>query len=204
MGIITVSREFGSGGREIGKRLADELHVLYYDKEILCEIAKRTNLNEGYVENLLNHQFVNSYHYNFRRSFASGTYLQQEAVKLLLEQHKVLRQIAEGKEDCVIVGRAADSALEKYKPLNMFIYANEAFKLERCKQYASTNEQLSDKEIIKKMRQIDKARAYYHDMVSDLKWGEKRGYDLCVNTSNADIKEIVPALAEYIKRWFRG
>lgn len=117
MKIITVSREFGSGGREIGKRLADRLGVAYYDKEIISAIADKLKLDENYIENKLEQNFTINYPYTFRRSFSMAYDAPNQTAKLLLEQHKIIRSLAE-KEDCVIVGRGADAVLCDKKPFN--------------------------------------------------------------------------------------
>lgn len=95
MKIITVSREFGSGGREIGKRLADRLGVAYYDKEIISAIADKLKLDENYIENKLEQNFTINYPYTFRRSFSMAYDAPNQTAKLLLEQHKIIRSLAE-------------------------------------------------------------------------------------------------------------
>lgn len=201
MKIITIGREFGSGGREIGKRLADELGFAYYDREVVEEIAKRTELDESHVENLLDRGFSMNFHYNFHATFAHTTPLAYEATNLLSEQHTVIRQIAE-RGDCVIVGRGADAILEDMNPLKLFVYADMDSKIKRCQNRAEEGEKLTDKEMQKKIKQIDKRRAITHDIVSDYPWGDRRSYHLCINTTGTEIKKIVPAVAEYAKIWF--
>ena len=111
MKIITISREFGSGGRELGKRLADELGFDYYDKEIIIAIAQGQGLDEGYVEKALEHHIWRSVPLAFGRSFAGAVALQSAQTNLLLEQKRVIERIAEAGKDCVIVGRNADFIL---------------------------------------------------------------------------------------------
>ncbi len=201
--IITIGREFGSGGREIAKRLAEELGYKYYDKELVDEIAEKMQVSETYVENNLAHLYKN-YHYVIRHSFSSRTTpIKEKHIELITEQRNVLQKIAEMGENCVIVGRAADITLSAYSPLKIFIYADMDAKVLRCKHRAADGENLTDKEIVQKIKKIDRARASYYDMVSTVDWGDTSGYHLCVNTTDVDIKAIVPMIADYAREWFK-
>lgn len=202
MRIVTISREFGSGGRELGKRLADELGFAYYDSEILTEIANRAHVDENFVENVLNRSYTVDYAYSFRHTFARLSSMSHQAMELFAKQSEVLHTIAEKGEDCVIVGRGADVTLAEYNPFKLFVYADMPSKIERCKERADINERLSDKEIERRAKEIDKARAYYHDVDAEFKWGRKEAYHLCVNTTGVEIKDMIPSLAAYAARWF--
>lgn len=201
MRIITISREFGSGGREIGKRLADELGIIYYDREIILEIAKNVKMDADYIESTLSRRAITNYPYTFRSSFELIPAYPMQNANLLAEQYKVIRSLAE-KGDCVIVGRSACVILDDYKPFKLFVYADMASKKARCRSRAPANEKLTDRELERKIKQIDKSRAESHNMISPFAWGDKRGYDLCVNTTNIEIKSIVPAIAEFAEHWF--
>lgn len=202
MRIITVSREFGSGGRELGKRLADTLGIAYYDKEIVSEIAQNIKADEKYIEQKLSRGFTMNYPYTFRRSFSYMEPVTREMSNIFAEQHNVLRKIAQKGEDCVIVGRSADTILKDYYPLKLFIYADTTSKIKRCIQRATPGEHLTEREIEKKMKTLDKARANYHNLVSEIAWGDKRGYHLCINTTEIEIKSITPYISAYINYWF--
>lgn len=106
MRIVMISREFGSGGRELGKRLADLLECDYYDKEIITAIAANQNLDEDYVARTLDNHGWENIPLSFRHTLISGTPSMQTV--LLLEQQKIIEQIAKAGKDCVIVGRNAD------------------------------------------------------------------------------------------------
>ena len=196
--VITVSREFGSGGRELGKRLADALGFSYYDREIVTALAEKTGLDEDYLASSTEAGAISQFPIHFARSFTQIPAVPNDAVKLMSMQTSLIKELAE-KGNCVIVGRAADSILEDFAPFKIFVYADETSKLERCRNRAEEGENLSDREMLRAMKRIDKARAEFHDIISDYKWGEKEGYDLCINTTGLEIKKVIPALAEYYR-----
>lgn len=198
--IITISREFGSGGREIGKRLADELGMAYYDREIITEIAKETGMVEDYIKRI-SEKGIYPYAFQFAKSFARYSIIQSNQTEILVVQNKILKEIAE-KGDCVIVGRGANVILKEYNPMNIFVYADMNSKINRCKAKGQ-GEKITDKEIENQIKQIDKNRRKYHELISNLEWGDKKNYDFCINTAGLEIKEIIPALSEYIKALFR-
>lgn len=201
MGIITISREFGSGGRELGKRLADELGYAYYDKEIVSAIAEKHQLDEHYVSYALEGGSFRNFPVHFGRTFSYSPTLMANETKLFAEQNKLIRELA-AEGNCIIVGRAADVILREYRPFNLFVYADMQSKLERCQERAGENEHFSGREMEKRIRKIDADRKKYHGMISDIPWGDKRGYHLCVNTTDREIKSLVPTLASYIRLWF--
>ena len=117
--IIRISREFGSGGREIGKRLADELGYAYYDKEIITEISNQTGLSKEYIKNISERGTV-TYPFQFAKSFAMYSTMQNNQTEVLVAQQKVIKEIAQ-KGNCVIVGRGANTILKEFKPMNIFV-----------------------------------------------------------------------------------
>ena len=201
--IITINREFGSGGREIGKRLAQALSMSYYDHEICTKIAKESNLDENYVSNLVEKGISNTMPLTFSNSISLIPAFVETAPLLLAKQHKLIKELA-GKSDCLFVGRGADAVLSELNPLRIFVYAEEASKLKRCHERAPQGENLSDKELIRKMKQIDRARATNHDLVADYDWNDKFAYDLLINTTNVEIKSIIPSLTAYADAWFKN
>ena len=193
--IITVSREFGSGGRELGKRLADALGLEYYDKELIAEIAKSTSLNENYVTAVLENGGFANFSFSFAHSLPLTATTPNTVTDVLVAQQKIITAIAE-KGDCVIVGRCADVIASKFNPVRIFVYADEQSKIKRCRERAQEGEELTDKQLKKSFRRIDKGRAKLHDLLSSTPWGEKCGYDLMINTTRTDIKSIIPQLAD--------
>ena len=204
MKIITVSREFGSGGREIGKRLADILGFDYYDSEIITSIAKASGLDPDYVEKALDNHGWQNIPVTFRSSFTTAPYLQSNKVNLMLEQKRVIEEIAALGKDFVIVGRNADVILEQYHPFNIFVCANMEEKVKRCKERARKDENLTDQELIRMMKQIDKVRAQSRELLTSSKWGQRGVYHLMINTGGWEIKELAAAVADFATRRFQS
>ena len=195
MRIITISREFGSGGRELGKRLADALGFAYYDREIVSSIAEKCNLDEGYVENVLRKGLTINVPVTFGHTFYFySDPTSENELKVLNTQQQIIKELAL-RGDCVMVGRSSGIILEKYNPLRLFVYADMEWKVKRCRERASAEEHLTDRELEKKIRQIDAGRARHQKLLTDRKWGDREGYDLCINTTRTVIKDIVPAIA---------
>ncbi len=194
--IITIGREFGSGGRELGKRLADELGVPCYDKEIINEVARLQGISPEHVERIAQADIRRVYPVTIGRTFSAPIYYNDNAIRVLSTQQDVIKKLA-AQGDCVIVGRSADVVLEDMKCFNIFVYASKESKLKRCLERSTEGE--TEKEILKQMARIDKDRAANRRLISDNDWGKKESYHLCINTSDVEIKTIVPALAAYIK-----
>lgn len=200
--IITVSREFGSGGRELGKRLSDALQIPCYDNEIIAMVAKNHGFDESYVASVSEKSIQSFYPLTIGTRFSTTfSCSSQQGIKVAVEQRKIIEALA-AQGDCIIVGRGADVILEQYKPFNIFVYADREHKLQRCISRSPEGEHLTKAEMLKKMRQIDKERAQNRMFYTDRKWGAKKNYHLCVNTTGLEVREIVPVLAEYIKVWF--
>ncbi len=194
--VITLGREFGSGGRELGRRLADYLHIAYYDKEILSEIAKRTQLTEEYVHNVVEHHPYPLLPITIGHSLYPDMSFQiQQSV--YVEQSNIIKEMAAA-SDCVIVGRCADYILQEIKPFRIFVHADMECRIRRCHERAPEGEHLSDKEMKQMIQKVDKGRAKYYEFYTGEKWGDKSNYDLCINTSNVVIKELVPHLAAFL------
>lgn len=202
MRIITVSREFASGGREVGKRLADELGFDYYDREIITAVAEKSSFDVDYVENMLEKGLPKIFPLTFGRTFSYPDSAQQNFTKILLAQQQFITGIAEKGRDFVIVGRSADVILSEYKTFNIFVYADTESKIRRCRQREPADEKLSDRELIRMIKKIDSGRATNREFIGNGGWGDKENYDLCLNTSNIEIKKIIPSLASLALDFF--
>jgi len=202
MKIITISREFGSGGRELGKRLADLLGFDYYDREIITAIAQAQGMDENYVEKALEDHVWQRIPLTYGRAFSTSALMQSMQTNLLIEQKRVIDGIAQTDRDCIIVGRDADILLEDYHPFTIFVCADMEAKVRRCMERAAPGENLTRKAIEQNIRRIDKGRAQSREIIADGKWGHGGSYHMTVNTSTWSIKELAPAVADFANRWF--
>jgi len=201
MKIITIDREFGSGGRELGKRLSDALNIPCYDEQILEMIAQKHGMDKNYVEHMSEKSIRAAYPLTIARRFSVPYRMMEQSVEIAVSQRKLIEELA-AQGDCIIIGRCADIILKNYRPLNLFIYADHGSKLERCIKRASADEHLSASEIERRMKKIDRGRAEMREAFTNTKWGAKENYHLCVNTSGIEIKTLIPVLTEYIRQWF--
>lgn len=196
--IITIGREFGSGGRELGRKLAENLGFEYYDKEIISEISKNTSLSEQYVQQVMEKNPHDLFPITVAHTFSYiDTYAMQQKQAVYVEQEKVIKAMAD-KSNCVIVGRCADYILRDYDPFKIFVYAGMQSKIKRCFERETDKEHFSEKKMRKYIKNVDKNRARYYDFYTGLKWGDKLNYDICVNTTDMNFDEIVPHLAKMI------
>lgn len=200
MNIITISREFGSGGRELGKRLAEHLGIPCYDHEIIDMAAEKYGIDKRYAAHLSEKDVRVFYPSTIAHRFMASVQPPQ-SVQVALAQHEIIRTLAQ-QGDCVIVGRCADVVCRDLQPLNIFVYADTLTKLARCQARAGQDEHLSEKEMLRRMKQIDRERAAYRELFTETAWGRKETYHLCINTSAREIKTLIPGIAEYAKCWF--
>lgn len=196
--IITVGREFGSGGRELGRRLAEALGVEYYDREIIEQIAEHTSFSEDYIRQVVEGRTHRLYPITVNHTF---NFAADHHARILQSVYKAqcdtLRDLAE-KSDCVIVGRCADFLLRDREPYRIFVYADMDSRVRRCMERSEGAEHFSEKEIRKHIRQVDRYRArYYFDHTGQV-WGDKLNYDLCVNTTAREIKSLVPHVIQML------
>ena len=197
--IITIGREFGSGGREIGKRLAEELGYAYYDKEIISAIAERSQLAEDYVNQVVENQIRTYYPITVGVSMTAapedGVYAINRSI--FAAQTEILEELAQ-KSDCVIVGRCADHILAAHKPFRIYVYADMAFKMARCRARGDDGNGMTDKELEKRIRSVDKARAQYYRFYTGESHDDRMTYDLGINTSTIAIPDAVAAIAALV------
>ncbi len=192
--VITIGREFGSGGREFGRLLAEKLGYEYYDKEIITEIAKKTSLSETYVKQIVEQTPHSLFPITTGNAFAYyGNNHLYNVQSIFREQTNVITEMAK-KSDCVIVGRCADYILEDLNPFKIFIYADEKSKIERCLKKVDEPEKVNVKKLKKQIKSIDKNRARYYSFYTGKKWGDKLNYDICINTSDIEIGEAVSVI----------
>lgn len=190
--ILTVSREHGSNGKYVGKLVAKQLGIAYYDKEILAETAKSTGLADEYIANVSGAP-------DFRTVYLS-TAPAREAIAAKAE---VVRAIAE-RGDCVIIGRGADYILKDYKnAVHVFIYADEQYKIDTIKKLYGDDEAAARRHMVRS----DRARSAYYEFLSGRKWGERSNYDLCIDSSGSPEKAadaIVYFVCSHFAKFARG
>ncbi|MBO4879124.1 MAG: cytidylate kinase-like family protein [Clostridia bacterium] len=193
--VITISRQFGSGGRELGRRLAEELGFAYYDDEIIAEISKRTSLSEEYVQQIVEHRPVTLMPITIGHSFYPVQHpLMEQSQNIYQEQAEIITEMSE-KSPCVIVGCCADYILREKKLLRLFVFADMQSKIARCRTKGPEEENLTDKQLRKQIQKVEKNRAKYYEFYTGRTWGDKLNYDLLINTTNTDIKLIVNVIA---------
>ena len=201
MRIITISREFGSGGRELGKRLSDALGIPCYDHEIMEMVAEKHGFDQNHVASVSETDIRNLYPKTIAHRLFAPRHLEEPSVAITAAEHAIIRELAE-RGDCVIVGRCADITLREKNPMNLFVYAAPQARLERCRARAGADEHFTDREMLWRMRQIDRERATYRALFTEDEWGRKESYHLCINTTGKEIKKLIPAVAQYVTLWF--
>ena len=200
--IITIGRQFGSGGREIGEKVAEHFGIKCYDKELLARAAKESGFCQEMIESH-DERPINSFLYNLVMDTYSFGYNASSFMdmpishKVFLAQFDAIKKMAD-EAPCVIVGRCADYALSEYKNcLNLFIYGNEECKVKRIMEKYDVSEQKA-REMMKKN---DKQRQSYYNYYSSKKWGRADSYDLCLNSSKygieGSIQLIIQAVANF-------
>ena len=193
--IITIRREFGSGGRLIGKRLAEKLGVPYYDKELLDRIAEESGFSREMMEDA-EKKAKNSFLYSLISAMGTAE-AGPESLSLnerfFLAQFDTIKEIA-GEGSCIIVGRCADYILRGMpEATNVFIYAEEEDKIKRAvEEYGIPQEHVK-----KLMKDTDKARANYYAYHTGQKWGEPVNYHLSIDSGYIGIEDIADLIIKY-------
>lgn len=199
--IITIGRQFGSGGRDIGKRVAEEFGIPFYDKELVEIAAKNTNLNEEAIKDV-DERATSSFLYslaagNFSlRGMNAPLYYEMPINdKLFIAQSEVIKDIA-SKGACVIVGRCADYVLEDtpFKCVNIFVYAPVAFRTKRVMEALALPENKARERVLK----TEKQRRTYYNYYTSREWGKMENYDLCINTGAVGIDGAVELVKDFV------
>ena len=197
--IITISREFGSGGREIGEKLAQQLSIPFYDKEILQRTAEKSGLSQDFIANAESHSrksflfsIATAPYSDMKFSYQYETPVTDQAY---FAQSQVIRELAEA-NNCVIVGRCADYILrEEEKLLRIFIVASPDDRLRRVvDEYG-----MEEKDASSKIKKADKARASYVRHYTGEEWGDVKNYDLVINTSYSGIDGAVEIIKSALR-----
>ena len=191
--IITISREFGSGGRFIGEEVAKKLGIAYYDKDIINQIAEESGLSPDYIQEsaeLSPKKGILAY------ALAGRDITGKSVEDMVYEvQRKVILELAE-KEPCVIIGRNADFILkDRDDVLNVFIYGDMPGKMKRICQLYNVSEQ----DAVKMMTDTDKRRMTNYNFYTDQRWGKASNYTLCLNSSQLGYDKCEEIIMECVK-----
>ena len=197
---ITIGRQFGSSGHEIGKKVAEKLGIPCYDKEIITATAKNSGFCEEMIENH-DERPTSSFLYNlvmdtYSFGYNNSTYVDMPiSQKVFLAQFNAIKDLADA-GPCVIVGRCADYALQdRTDTLNIFIFGSEATKIKTImNRFPELNEGKARDMMVKK----DKQRQSYYNYYSSKKWGRADTYDLCINSSTLGVDGTVDLICQYV------
>ncbi len=194
--VITIGREFGSGGHEIGLKLAEMLGIPFYDKELLKKVSELGGLHESFLE-AHEEKAPQLLSASFERSMIDTYYQPTLSDTIFLEQSKVIKQIA-SEGPCVIVGRCSDYILRDENIFTVFVCASMQHKIARKYTIAPEKADYTDAQMEKYIRSIEKQGPAYNELYTSRRWGDVSNYDLCINTDHLDVegaaKVIITAL----------
>mgnify|MGYP004466837725 CR=1 FL=1 len=187
--IITVSREYGSGGRYVGKLIADKLGIKLYDKEFVTKLAEETGLSEEYIEN-------NEQKRNVLSVLNNGYYFGMDnADELFIKESEMIKEIAQ-KESCVIIGRCADFILKDRKDVvKVYVYSDMKDKIKRATEFYGFNKEKAEKEI----KRIDKLRANHYKYYTDKQWSDHSNYDIAINSDSFGVEKTADVICELVE-----
>ena len=187
--VITVSREYGSGGRYVGKLIADKLGIKLYDKEFIQKLAQETGLSEEYIEN-------NEQKRDTLASLNNGYYVGlSNSDELFLKESELIKEVA-NKESCVIVGRCADFILkDKENVIKVFIYSDMEDKIKRATEIYGFDKEKAKKEITR----IDKLRANHYKHYTENEWKDPSNYDICINSDTLGVEKAAELICKMVK-----
>lgn len=199
--VITIGREFGSGGKYIGEELAKRLDIKCYDKELLQVVAEKENMDIHLLE-----KTDETNKGSFWCNMALASFSTSDSVnsfgqlpmneQIFLKETKTIQELAK-KESCVIIGRCSNIILKDEPNVkNIFVYASDMdFKIKRKVEFAGMSTKEASKAIMKK----DKERATYYNYFTNEKWGTKEGYDLLIDTSKIGVENAITLIEQYVK-----
>ena len=179
--IVTIGREYGSGGHYVGKLLAKKLGVNFYDKNIISLVSKESGLSKNYIAS--NEESLNNAKYESNNDNL-----------IFIAESKVIKKIAKS-ESCVIVGRCADYILDGNKDvLKVFLYSDEASKINRCVKYYG----ISKNKALNEIKKIDKERSKHYNFYTNKEWGNVSNYDLLINVDKYGVESTADLIYSYI------
>lgn len=187
--VITLTREYGSGGRYIGKLVAQKLGIKLYDKEFIIEVAEKTGLSEQYIKE-------NEQKRNALDILNNGYYSDlSNSDELFVKESQLIKEVSD-REPCIIIGRCADQILKDNKNvLKVFIYSDMKNKIDRAVKYYGMDKKKAEKEIIR----IDKLRENHYKYYTDKKWKDFSNYDICINSDKVGVEKAADLIVEMAK-----
>ena len=187
--VITIAREYASGGRYIGKLVADKLGIKLYDNEFISKVAEETGLSEEYIENNEQKRDVLA---SLNNGYYSGL---NNSDELFIKESELIKEVAD-KESCVIVGRCADFILaDRENVINVFVYSDMNDKINRATTYYGMDKAKAEKEI----RRIDKLRANHYKYYTDKDWDNYSNYDICINSDAFGVEKSADLICELVE-----
>lgn len=202
--VITIARQYGSGGKTIGEMLADRIGVHFYNKELMKLASEDSGISEALFVNA-DEKVKNTRLFKIAQNVYSGELIPPESDdftstdNLFNYQAKIIRKLAE-EESCVIVGRCADFVLKDYdNVLSVFVHAPHDF----CMEQAAKKHSMSARELDKFIQKTDKHRAEYYKYHTGREWTDARNYDLCLDSSKLGFERCVEEIKAYIDVRFK-
>ena len=198
--VITIARQYGSGGRTVGEMLSKDMGIHYYDKELIKLASEESGINERLFVNA-DEKIKMTKLFKMVKNIYTGQLIPPERDDFVSDknlfnyQAKVIKNLAE-EESCVIVGRCADYVLKDYdNVLSVFVHAPKDY----CMEQAAKKVSMPSKELEKYIAKIDKRRADYYKFYTEREWTDARNYDLCLDSSKLGFERCVEEIKAYIK-----
>ena len=187
--VITISRQYGSGGRYIGRLIADKLGIKFYDKEFITKVAQETGFSEEYIENTEQKRDILS-------SLNNGYYFGlNNADELFIKETELIKRLA-SEEPCVIIGRCADFILkDNINVVNVFVYSNMENKIKRATEIYGLDKLQAEKQI----KQIDKLRSNHYKHYTGRDWNNSSNYDICINSDSLGVEKSAELICNVVK-----
>ena len=197
--VITIGREFGSGGREIGIQLAKRLDIPFYDKELLKLASREGDFDEKFLA--ANEEKAPDLSTpSLGRMAMTAFYQPSLSDTIFIEQSKIIRALA-AEGPCVIVGRCADYVLREEGSADIFISAGMAYRIKRKRAVAPEKSTYTDEEMEKYIREADKQRMKYYEHYTGRRWGRVENYHLCLFADNVGVQGAVETILTYLEHW---
>lgn len=199
--VISIGREFGSGGKYIGQELANRLHIKCYDNELLTKVSENYNIDMTMLEKVDEKQ-KSSFWYSFATNYVFSNNNEVSPISaddnLFLKQAKIIEDLYNSGESSIIIGRCSDYILkDKANVIKVFIYSSDMdYKIKRKVKFENINSYTAEK----KIKQVDKERAEYYKHFTNQIWGDRNNYDLCIDTSKLGVIQTIDILEDYISK----